>query len=236
MIEVSNLKKSFGKFSVLKGINLNLAQSSIVAVMGPNGSGKTTFLKCILGLVLPDSGTIKVKGTSIAHDFHYRQHIGYMPQIARYPENLKVKELIAMLKNLRQSEKILDEELLEEFKLSELYNKHLGTLSGGQKQRVGGSIAFLFNPDIVILDEPIAGLDPVSSEQMRNKIARERKKGKLIIITTHLMSETEDLADRLVYLLDGNIYLDDSIEGIKEKAGETKLNTALAKMIDNVSR
>jgi Cu-processing system ATP-binding protein len=233
LIEIKSLKKSFDKNIVLKGIALTLGSGSIVAIMGPNGSGKTTLLKCVLGLVKPDSGEIKVKGLDITSGSEYRKFIGYMPQTPRYPENLKVKELIKMLKDISGGNNSYDEELIEELKLEKIYNKQFGTLSAGTKQRVSSSLAFLFNREIVILDEPTAGLDPVSAEMVKEKIVKEKNNGKLVIITSHITSEVEKLAERLIFLLEGNIHLDSPVEELKKSTGETDLNKAIAKLMNN---
>lgn len=233
-IEITNLKKSFSKLSVLKSIDVSFDSGEVVALMGPNGSGKTTLLKSILGLIMPNEGEIKVMGESVKNNHTYRKHIGYMPQIARYPENLKVKELITMIRDLRGNPVDIDEELVIDFRIAELEEKALGSLSGGQKQRVGAALAFMFHPEIIILDEPTAGLDPVSTEQMKNKITKEKQKGKLIIITTHIMNEAEELADRLVYLMDGKIYLDTTVAKLKQETSETSLNKSIAKIIQGI--
>lgn len=233
MIEITNLKKSFGKLQVLKGINLSLDKGHVVAVMGPNGSGKTTLLKSLVGLVIPTSGEILVKGKSIKNNWKYRENIGYMPQIAHYPENLKVKELIEMIKDIRGSNYELDEELIESLKVFNIYDKAMGTLSGGTKQRVSAVLAFLFNQDIIILDEPTAGLDPVSSEHVKNKIVQEKNKGRLVIVTSHIISEVEEIADRIIYLLEGKIHIDNTVERIRAETNETRLGKAIATIIGN---
>lgn len=233
MIEITNLKKSFGKLQVLKGINLSLTKGHVVAVMGPNGSGKTTLLKSMVGLVIPTSGEILVKGKNIKNHWKYREDIGYMPQIAHYPENLKVKELIEMIKDIRGSSSELDEELIESLKVFNIYDKAMGTLSGGTKQRVSAVLAFLFNQDIIILDEPTAGLDPVSSEHVKSKIIQEKNKGRLVIITSHIISEVEEVADRIIYILEGKIHIDNTVEKIKAETNETRLGKAIATIIGN---
>ncbi len=231
MIQIKNLKKSFEKQEILKGIDLELTKGSITAIMGPNGSGKTTLLKCVLELVRPDSGEITVNGINTKNNCEYRKYIGYMPQTPRYPENLKVKELISMLKDVKGNHCNYDEELIKELKLEEIFNKPIGTLSSGTKQRVSSAIAFLFDQEIIILDEPTAGLDPVSAEIVKNKIFKEKQKGKLIIITSHIISEVEALADRLIFLLEGNVYVDSSVEELKHKTGEVNLNRAIAELM-----
>jgi Cu-processing system ATP-binding protein len=228
MIQIKNLKKSFDKQEILKGISLELNKGSITAIMGPNGSGKTTLLKCILELVRPDGGEISVNGISTKNNCEYRKFIGYMPQTPRYPENLKVKELIAMLKDVKGNHCDYDEELIEQLNMREIYEKPIGTLSSGTKQRVSSAIAFLFGQEIIILDEPTAGLDPVSAEIVKNKIVNEKEKGKLIIITSHIISEVESLADRIIFLLEGSVYLDSTVDELKRKTGEENLNRAIA--------
>jgi Cu-processing system ATP-binding protein len=233
MIEIENLKKSFKKLPVLKGVNLSFKPGEVVAVMGPNGSGKTTMLKSLVGLVIPDGGAIFIKGENIKNNWKIRQHIGYMPQIARYPENLKVKELIEMIKEVRGIQEEYDEELIEQLKVLQLYDKTMGTLSGGSKQKVGAVLAFLFNPEIIILDEPTAGLDPVSAEHVKNKIIQEKQKGKLVIVTSHIISEVEEIAGRIVYMLEGKVHIDNSVAEIKAATREVRLGKAIAGIIGN---
>lgn len=233
IIEISALEKSYNKNKVLKGINLELEKGSIVAIMGPNGSGKTTLLKSILGLVKADKGIINVKNIHVNGNCEYRKYIGYMPQNACFPENLKVKEILSMLKDVWGNHTVYDEELIERLNLENIYDKPIGTLSSGTKQRVNGSVAFLFNQEIIILDEPTAGLDPVSAEVFRNKILAEKEKGKLIIITTHIISEVEELADRIVFLLEGKVQIDSTVQDVINKSGERNLNKAIAKLMEN---
>ena len=203
MIEIKDIQMSYGKFKALNGIDLKLEKGQVAALMGPNGSGKSTLLKSILGLVIPESGKILVNGEDTKDQFLYRNNIGYMPQIANYPENLKVKELFKIVKDIRSRYKDLDEELIESFKIHKIYEKYFGQLSGGYKQRVTASLAFLFDPEILILDEPTASLDPLSTEILKTKILDTKKRDKLLIISSHIISEMDELADRIVYLLDG---------------------------------
>ncbi|MBK8550468.1 MAG: ABC transporter ATP-binding protein [Ignavibacteria bacterium] len=232
MIEIKELKMSYGKSRALNGINLSLEKGQVVALMGPNGSGKSTLLKSILGLVIPQKGKIFVNETDIANNYLYRTNIGYMPQIANYPENLKVKELFNIIRDIRNGSKEKDEELLEKFRIFEIYDKYFGQLSGGYKQRVTASIAFLFDPDILILDEPTASLDPLSTEIMKSKIIDSKNENKLIIISSHIISEMEELADRIVYLLEGSIRLNMNIKDIKNGSGE-RLGKAIARVLQS---
>lgn len=228
MIRVENLKKKFGRNDALKGVSLEMSTGSVVAVMGPNGSGKTTLLKCILGLVKADSGNIYVKDCRVNGDCSYKKHIGYMPQYSCFPENLKVKEVIEMIKDIRGKDTAYDTELSEKLNIAEMYDKQIGQLSGGMKQRVSSAAAFLFNAEIIILDEPTAGLDPLSSEIVKNKILEEKQKGKLVIITSHIVSEVEAIADRIIYMLEGKIYFDEIKEKLYKMTGKENLNKAIA--------
>lgn len=221
MIRTEKLYKSYGKYEVLKSIDINLDKGQITGLMGPNGSGKSTLLKSILGLVIPDSGKIYVKDEDIKNKFDYRKYIGYMPQIANYPENLKVKELFKIVKDIRTDVKEYDVELFENFKLGEIENKNFGQLSGGYKQRVTAAIAFLFRPDILILDEPTSSLDPVSTEILKDKILKSKSDGRLVIVCSHLVPEVSELADRLIYLIEGKILFNDKISNLINGSGET---------------
>jgi len=232
MIEINDLCMSYGKFTALREVNLKLEKGQVIALMGPNGSGKSTLLKSVLGLVVPDSGSIRVDGKDIKDKYIYRKNIGYMPQIANYPENLKVKELFHIVKDIRTDKYDKDEDLLLKFKINEISEKYFGQLSGGYKQRVTAAIAFLFDPQILILDEPTASLDPFSTEILKSKILDSKKADKLIIISTHIISEMDELADRIVYLLDGKVNLDMSVKEIKNGSGE-KLGKAITRVLQN---
>lgn len=232
MISIEKLNMSYGKNKVLNDIDLKFTGSQVTVVMGPNGSGKSTLLKSILGLVIPQSGKIIVNNIETKNNYAYRNFIGYMPQIANYPANLKVNELFKIVKDIRGEHIVTDDELTEVFKLKEIYEKNFGQLSGGYRQRVTAAIAFLFNPEILILDEPTSSLDPLSTEILKSKILTSKKNGKTILISSHTVSEADELADRIIYLLDGRILIDKNIKEIKNGSGET-LGRALSKVLQN---
>lgn len=229
MIEIKGLHKSFGKTRALAGADLVCSSGSVCALMGPNGSGKTTLMKSILGLVIPDSGSIMVSGKEIKGSYEYRHDIGYMPQNVNYPHNLRVSELFEILTELRKSGR--DEELVEEFRIREIFGKKFGQLSGGMKQRVSAAIAFLFKPSVLILDEPTSSLDPLSAEIMKEKIRKSRKAGSNIIISSHHVSEVGEMADRLAFMLEGRIVIDKSITELKNGSGEIRLGKIIAEQI-----
>lgn len=230
MIEIKNLSKKFGKLTVLDQLDLSIDEGGIFAVLGPNGSGKTTLIKCILGMVIPDIGNILIQNESVLKKWAYRNDINYLPQIANFPANLTVKELLAMVKNLRPKP-ASEERLIDLFGLQPFLDKKLGYLSGGTKQKVNLVLTFMFDSKLFILDEPTNGLDPVSLIRLKGLIAEEKKKGKTILITTHIMGLVEEIADEIVFLLDGNIYFKGKVSSLKEKTKEKDLEHAIAKII-----
>jgi Cu-processing system ATP-binding protein len=239
MILFDNINKSFGKLKVLQNINVCFEKGQSVAIVGPNGSGKTTLIKSLLGMVVPDSGKIYVDAQDTKQDFTYRSKIGYMPQIGHYPPNLKIRQLFEMMIDIRLGKDHttkLDEEIIEAFALKDIYEKPLGTLSGGTKQKVSAALAFLFDPQILILDEPTAGLDPLASEILKEKILKESRKGKLIIITSHILSDLEELASHILYIQDGQIQFFKELEDLKEEIGETKLNKIIALLMQKKTK
>ncbi|NUM31249.1 MAG: ABC transporter ATP-binding protein [Bacteroidetes bacterium] len=234
MISITDLSKKYGKLKVLDNINLEFVKGDSIALIGPNGSGKTTLIKCILGMVIPQKGNIIFDKKNIVNSWKYRSNIGYMPQIGRYPDNMTIGHVINMMKDIRKSEtKEFDQELIQQYKLETMFDKRMSTLSGGTRQKVSASLAFLFNSEVLILDEPTAGLDPVSSEILKNKIIKERNKGKLILITSHILSELDEIINKVIYLQDGKLKFNKSIDEIKNHTGEGKLSKAIANLILN---
>ena len=231
MIEINQLNKKFGKFEVLQNINLSCKKGECIALIGPNGCGKTTLIKSILGMVLPDSGTIQFNGLNILGEYAYREKIGYMPQIGRYPDNMTIGQIIEMIKKIRNSSDNLDEDLLHDFELEKMFDKQMRTLSGGTTQKVSAVLAFLFNPDVLILDEPTAGLDPLASEILKEKIIKEKEKGKLILITSHLLSELDDLITEIIFMQDGKVHFHQKVGELKANTGEEKISKAIAKIL-----
>jgi Cu-processing system ATP-binding protein len=235
MIEIKNLFKKFGKLEVLDGIDLNIQNGGIFAVLGPNGSGKTTLIKSILGMVIPDRGEIIFKDENILGKSDYRNEINYLPQIANFPSNLSVKELLAMVKNLRPKE-ARESEFIELFNLEEHLDKKLGNLSGGTKQKVNLVLTFMFDSEVLILDEPTTGLDPVSLIRLKEIIKLEKEKGKTILITTHIMSFVEEMADEIVFLLEGEIHFKGSSSQLKEQTAQPDLEHAIAVLIGSAEQ
>jgi Cu-processing system ATP-binding protein len=230
MVSIQNLHKRFNKNIVLSGVDLNINEGGIFAVLGPNGSGKTTLIKSILGMVIPNKGKIEVLGENIKKSSNYRYKIDYLPQIANFPNNLKVRELIRMIKDLR-GKTSEDQRLIELFKLEPFLNKKLGNLSGGTKQKVNIVLAFMFDSPLIILDEPTTGLDPISLIRLKELIQVEKGRGKTILITSHIMSFVEEVSDEIVFLLEGKIYFKGSISELKTKTNQPDFEHAIASIL-----
>jgi Cu-processing system ATP-binding protein len=232
MIIATNVSKSFGKLSVLQDISTTCHAGQSIALIGPNGSGKTTFIKCLLGMVVPDSGFITFDGKNIGKDWQYRDRIGYMPQTGRYPDHMTIGQVLDMMTDLRGKRRgDLDRELIVTWQLDAMLGKRMGTLSGGTRQKVSAALAFLFRPDVLILDEPTAGLDPLSSEMLKDKIRREREQGRLILITSHVLSDLEDIISEIIYLQDGRLVFHKAWETLREDTGEVRLSRAIAQVM-----
>lgn len=233
MIEIKDLYKKFGKNEVLKGIDLSIKEGGIFAILGPNGSGKTTLIKSILGMVIPNSGEIFINGEPLKNNYKYRERIDYLPQIANFPGNLKVNELISMIKDLRNFKGDADQELIKLFKLEPFLNKKLVNLSGGTKQKVNLVLTFMFDSPLIILDEPTSGLDPISHLRLKELIFKEKEKGKTILVTSHILNFVEEISDEIVFLLEGKIYFKGTSESLKEKTNQPDFEHAIASILSS---
>lgn len=222
MITVTDLSKRFKHHQVLNHLTLSFPSGTVTAIIGPNGSGKTTLMKCILGLVAPDTGDISVD----------RLGLGYMAQIARYPENLTAREVIEMIAGLHPDRTpVSTQQLVERFGLQQHLEKPMRALSGGTRQKVGAVIAMMFGPTALLLDEPTAGLDPVASERLKDLISEIRNQGATILITSHILSEIQELADRVVYLHEGNVLYSGDVASLLEQTEAPTLSKAIAQMM-----
>lgn len=231
VIEAAGLEKRFGRLAVLQGLDLAVPAGGITALVGPNAAGKSTFIKAVLGLVRPDRGALSVLGHDPARGEGYRAQVGYMPQAARFPENLTGHEVLRLLSGLRGDPAGQDRDLITTFGLEPELAKPVRTLSGGTRQKLNAVVAFLFRPALVILDEPTAGLDPVSSAILKDKVLAAPGQGTTVLLTSHLMGEVEELAGRVAFLLEGRVRFHDTVAVLREQTGETRLERAVARLM-----
>jgi Cu-processing system ATP-binding protein len=231
ILHIDGVTKRFGTLPVLQHVSVAIARGRVTAILGPNGAGKTTLIKTLLGLTKRESGSIELDGVPLGDDPNMRAAIGYMPQIARFPENLTGAELMEMLVDLRGPSATLDRDLVEEFRLAGDLTKPLRTLSGGTRQKVNAVLAFLFSPSLLILDEPTAGLDPIASGVLKDKIRQERERGRTFVLTSHVMTELEELADDIVLLLDGSVRFAGSLRELTARTKQTNLERAIAQLM-----
>lgn len=184
-------------------------------------------------MVLPDKGRIELNGKNIKGDWKYRNQIDYLPQIANFPSNLTVNELIRMIRDLRDFKGTEDQRLIELFKLEAFLDKKLGNLSGGTKQKVNLVLTFMFDSPLIILDEPTTGLDPISHIRLKELIKTEKEKGKTILITSHIMNFVEEISDEIVFLLEGKIYFKGTIQELKSKTEQPDFEHAIASILSS---
>lgn len=231
MIEIKNITKNFGKLKALDSLNLQLNKGECIALIGPNGCGKTTLIKAILGMVLPNSGDIIFNGKNIKNDIEYRRHIGYMPQIGRYPENMTIGQVLEMIKSIRNSDETIDNDLYQQFEIAKMLDKKMRTLSGGTTQKVSATLAFMFSPQVLILDEPTAGLDPIASEILKAKIMDAKNRGCLILITSHLLNELEDIVSQIIFMQDGKLILHKGVEELNATTGQKTVARSIVHLL-----
>jgi Cu-processing system ATP-binding protein len=230
MIRVSGLRKRYGAHEALRGVSLELRPGAVTALVGPNASGKSTLIKAMLGLVRPDAGVVTIGNVPVDHAGEYRKAIGYMPPLARFPENLSVADVIGLVSAFRPGV-ARDDELIEAFHLVREMDRPVRTLSGGTRQKVSAAIAFLFRPAMLILDEPTAGLDPLSATILKEKIRAVRADGRSVLITSHVSAELEGLCDDVAFICDGEIGFSGSFNSLLDQVGERRLEGAIASLV-----
>jgi len=228
-IRVEGLHKSFrrGREVVLKGIDAEFPRGKLTYILGPSGTGKSVLIKIVLGLTRADHGALHVDGQPADDAGAYRRAIGYMPQAAHFPVNLRVGDVLDLVARLRPGEAV-DDELAHAYDMDGIRDKFVGTLSGGTKQKVNAVVAFMFRPALLILDEPTAGLDPLSANVLKEKIRAVRREGRSVLITSHIMTELETLADDIAFLCDGRLRFAGPVADLLSHTGGRSLEDAIA--------
>jgi Cu-processing system ATP-binding protein len=232
VVEIRELRKRFGALTALDGVSLAIRPGEITSIVGPNAAGKSTLLKCIMGLVHPDSGEVLLDNRVVNGAWDYRRRIGYVPQTPHFPEGLTTGELLAFVKDIRGIHPASDRSLVELFGLGPAMRRPLRQLSGGTRQKVSMVVGTMFDPEILVMDEPTAGLDPLSIRRQKQWLGAERARGKTVIVASHAMVELEELSDRMVFMLDGRVYFDGAPARARAETGEPTLERAIAKMME----
>lgn len=225
-LKIENLTKTYGDFKALNSISLEAENGKILGILGRNGAGKTTTIKSIMGIIEPDSGAITFDGTDIRKA---KISIGYLPEERGLYVNSVVKDQLlyfAMLNGMNKKTALEEiKKRLEEFKISSYLNKKVKTLSKGNKQKIQLISAILHKPQIVILDEPFSGLDPVNIELFKNTVLNLRKEGATILFSSHRMEDVEEMCDRIVMLNKGNVVENNTVKGLIDKySRENEMN------------
>lgn len=234
MIRMSDVHKRFGALPVLRGLNLALTPGRVTAVVGPNAAGKSTLIRCILGLSRPDRGSITLADGRDVRLPAARAVVGYMPQEPSFPENLTGHEVLGMLDALRP-DAVPDGALLERFQVAGQLDKPVRTLSGGTRQKLSAVIAFRYRPSLLILDEPTAGLDPLAASVFKSAVVAARDAGATILLTTHVVAELAVLADEIAFLVDGAIRFTGPIAALLHDTGAPTLDAALVALMQTPS-
>lgn len=206
MLIIRGLTKSFGGRRVLDGLDLDVVAGESVALLGANGSGKTTTLRCIVGLARPDGGRTLVGGVDVAGEpIEARRRLSYLPQKSVFPPTLTVRETLAVVARLRGlGSREVDREI-DSCGLARLADRGVGHLSGGERQRLAMAVAFLPAADLYLFDEPSANLDPAASRLLFQRARDLKREGRTLLFTTHIPADVRHLATRVVFLRDGRI-------------------------------
>lgn len=216
IVRVRDLTKKYGAFTAVDGVSFDVNAGEVFALLGPNGSGKTSTLKCLVGLNVPTSGQIVVNGVdAIADPTEASRHISYLPQRVVFPESVTAREVLRFHARLRGLEMSVAEEALESAKFNGAAGKPVGTFSGGMVQRLGLAVAALPSAPVLLLDEPTASLDPQGVIRFREFVREQRARGTTVVFSTHLLSEVEQLADRTAVFVGGKIVACTGIEEIR---------------------
>lgn len=223
VIELTDIRKSFGKVKAVDGLSLSVPAGTVYGFIGPNGSGKTTTIRMIMNIYRPDSGSISVLGN---HDLDVStQNIGYLPEERGLYKKMKVRDVLKFYGELRNGGNVAGEvdHWLERFDLADWANKKVEALSKGMAQKVQFIASVVPRPELLILDEPFTGLDPVNTDVLRNAILGLQEEGTTVIFSTHDMSVAERMCDFILMIYKGKKVLDGSLASIKEEYGRDTL-------------
>ena len=219
VIVINNLHKSYGKVQAVKGISIRVEQGEIFGFLGPNGAGKTTTIRCMLDVIRPTSGTLRVLGLDAQRDkMELHQRIGYLPGDVRLPGQMTGKQVINYFSRLQGREPVLLDDLVARFDVE--IKRPLKSYSKGMRQKIGVVLAFMCDPEVLILDEPSSGLDPLLQRTFNEFLLQEQARGKTIFMSSHIMSDVEKVCQRVAVIRQGEIVTIEEVEKLRQKAGQ----------------
>lgn len=232
MIRIENVSKSFGSFKALDGLSLHAGEGTVLGLLGPNGSGKTTTVKILTTLLAPDSGDARVAGHSVlAAPALVRRNLGLSGQYAAVDEKLTAFENLHMVGRLygmnRRTASARAHELLEGFRLTDVANKRSGTFSGGMRRRLDLAGAIVARPKVVVLDEPTTGLDPRGRLDTWDVVSRLVSDGTTVLLTTQYLEEADRLADHIAVINHGKVIAEGTATELKQSAGTERISVVL---------
>jgi ABC-2 type transport system ATP-binding protein len=219
VIVIDTLHKSYGKVQAVKGISMRVEQGEIFGFLGPNGAGKTTTIRCMLDVIRPTSGTLRVLGLDTQRDkMELHQRIGYLPGDVRLPGQMTGKQVIDYFSRLQGLKPVLLNDLVARFDVE--MKRPLKGYSKGMRQKIGVVLAFMCDPEVLILDEPTSGLDPLLQRTFNEFLLQEQARGKTIFMSSHIMSDVEKVCQRVAVIRQGEIVTIEEVEKLRQKAGQ----------------
>src|SRR5438034_2467841 len=219
VIVIEKLEKSYGKIRAVRGISMSVERGEIFGFLGPNGAGKTTTIRCMLDVIRPSRGTIRILGLDAQRDkLALHQYIGYLPGDVHLPGQMTGKQIINYFSRLQGSEPVLLKDLVERFDVE--MKRPLKGYSKGMRQKIGIVLAFMCDPQVLILDEPTSGLDPLLQKVFNEFLLEEQARGKTIFMSSHIMSEVEKVCQRVAVIRQGEIVTIEEVEKLRQKAGQ----------------
>jgi ABC-2 type transport system ATP-binding protein len=232
-LAVRGLAKRYGPVQAVRGIDFDVAGGEIVGLLGPNGAGKTTTLECVLGLIEPDAGTIAVQGSS--DPSAYRARIGAQLQSTALQDKITPREALGLFAAFYPTG-VPSAQLIDRFGLAEKADARFDTLSGGQRQRLGLALAFVNDPQLIVLDEPTAGLDPASRRALHELIRASRREGRAVLLSTHYIDEAATLCDRIAIVDHGQVVATGTPGELVKRAGiSPRIQFRTARQTDLIS-
>ncbi len=219
VIEIDQLYKSYGKVQAVKNVSMRVEQGEIFGFLGPNGAGKTTTIRCMLDVIRPTSGSIRVLGLDTQHDRQaLYQRIGYLPGDVRLPGEMTGRQIIDYFSRIQGLQPVLLKDLVARFDVE--MKRPLKGYSKGMRQKIGIVLAFMCDPDLLILDEPTSGLDPLLQRTFNEFLLEEQARGKTVFMSSHIMSDVEKVCQRVAVIRRGELVTVERVETLREKAGQ----------------